>query len=97
MTLDYDTWLLRGSGIDDDGPAQDAEFFIKFRGGIAKVFAESSLEGDCDDGKYYEEWQAKIVGMHWAFSEEFEIDFKSLTMQEENEIESKAREELFEV
>jgi len=89
---DYDTWLLQGSGIDDDPCLQDVEFNMGLRGGIINVKASSAYEKDGDEDGCYTVLVINIDTVHWSFDEEFLVD--DLTFAEEQEIKRRAETEM---
>jgi len=92
--IDYDTWLLRGSGIDDPmgGSVPDEfDFTMKLRGGTIKVHCTTEWDTYSEEGGTRCDLCINLKLIHWSFDEEAEL---TLTKEEEREIMSIAKEEL---
>jgi len=76
MKMDYDSWLLRGSGIDDvdDCEVGDTEFYMKLRGGTVKVSGSVTREYEQDEDGRSSYLKVEIHFVHWSFSDEAELD-----------------------
>lgn len=86
---DYDTWLMRGSGVDDvDDGTGEFELNLKLRGGTVKVQFTSSIEIEQDyDGKS----SYRVIELNsvtWAFHEDADVDY---TDAEENLLKDMAK------
>lgn len=91
---DYDTWLLRGSGIDEDEHPTDFEFNMKLRGGIVKVQCTSEYQDDSDEDGRSWYMAANVNSVTWAFSEDFEVEPDE---REKREIQARAKLEMEEI
>jgi len=82
--IDYDSWLLRGSGIDDvdDCEVGDAVFGMRLRGGTVKVSGSVTREYEQDEDGRSSYLAVKITRCHWSFGDWADVDLDEEEKQE---------------
>ena len=87
---DYDSWLLQGSGFDDDEDLEvgDIVFNMKWKGGTIRVDASITREYEEDEDGRSSYINTKLNYVNWCFSEDFEVVLDEF---EEEEIKTRAK------
>jgi hypothetical protein len=92
MKIDYDSWLMRGSGVDDveDYEVGDAVLSMRLRGGVVKVSGSVTREYGRDEDGWSSYLDVKIKYAHWSFGDWADVD---LSEDEREEVEKRIKQE----